>query len=87
MTHDPLCPQPAYDQPRCGRCQLIARVRADEHRKSANANAVMGYMRGAVDDFLADLRAKVEGLPSWHQFSDDVVSRAAVLALLDEVQQ
>lgn len=84
VTHDPLCPQPAYDN-ECKVCDLIARVRADE-REDADRRVDRIILRGANMHHatLTDLRAKVEALTTLPLGGWDVVFLKDVLALIDE---
>jgi hypothetical protein len=84
--HHPLCPfDPDATDP-TGECQcaLIARVRAGERERHGS------NCRGMWDEWLHDLREKVEALPASLRatYARDkepaVVYRADVLALLDE---
>ena len=81
MTHDPLCPvargHRMPDATWCLWCDVIARVRADERKRGRGSQALANDRVVA----LADLRAKVEALPSVGYIA--AVWRADVLALID----
>ena len=76
--HGPLCTSYWCN------CDLIANVRADEREGTVPLSdweeAVLAL--GAAKVELADLRARVEALPTWDGYHAPVVVLADVLALL-----
>jgi len=90
-AHDPLCRQQHWEGGDCFDCRLIAKVRADERERAEiecpHLLEAAALAAQVID--VANLRAKVEGLrdsagrtgasSGWR------VSRADVLALIDEV--